>query len=160
MPEPVVRGDIGLIKSTVPPRRICFLLASSLLEGTDRGMVLQEAGWGSAFSLGIDELHPGLEKLCGSVQAYSPELRQGRWFSPSTLLLWHPTWRFHIPARELHEPVRVGPEEGHENSQRVGYLCWFGTEYDKGCWIHGEGLKTEDYMSWIFLCIYLNISTG
>lgn len=35
-----------------------------LLEGIDRGMVLQEAGWGSSFTLGIDELYPGLEKLC------------------------------------------------------------------------------------------------
>lgn len=53
-----------MIKSTTPPHRICFLLASSLLEGIDRGMVLEEAGWGSAFTLGIDELYPGLEKLC------------------------------------------------------------------------------------------------
>lgn len=44
---------------------------SSLLEGTDRGMVLQEGGWSSAFNLGIDELHSGLEKLCGSVEACS-----------------------------------------------------------------------------------------
>lgn len=28
-----------------------------------------------------------------------------------------------IPAQEQHEPVRVGPEEGHEN-RGLEYLCW------------------------------------
>lgn len=48
------------------------------MESTDRGTVWQEAGWASAFSLGADELYPGQGELCGSIQACSPGLHQGR----------------------------------------------------------------------------------